>query len=60
VDYPDLINYPAGPDKVKAKLAEVLPLCWEKIPPKQFETLWGSMSLWVQAVIDTKGWYTRY
>ena len=38
-DYPDLINYPGGPEKVKAKLAEVLPLCWEKIHPKQFEAL---------------------
>jgi len=60
VDYRDLINYPGGLDKVKAKLAEVFPLCWEKIPPKQFEALWGSMPLRVQAVIDMKGWYTRY
>jgi len=60
VDYPDLINYPGGPDKVKVKLAEVLPLCWEQIPPKQFKALWGSIPLRVQAVIDTKGWYTCY
>jgi len=60
VDYPDLINYPGGPDKVKAKLAEVLRLCWEKIPPKQFEALWGLMLLRVHAVIDAKGWYTPY
>jgi len=60
VNYPDLINYPGGPNKVKAKLAEVLPLCWEKIPSKQFEALWGSMLLRVQAVIDAKGWYTCY
>ena len=59
-DYPDLANYPGGPEKVKAKLAEVLPLCWEKIPPKQFEALWRSMPSRVQAVIDAKGWYTRY
>jgi len=60
VDYPDLINYPGGLNKVKAKLAEVLPHCWEKIPSKQFKALWGSMPLRVQAVIDAKGWYTRY
>jgi len=47
VDYPDLINYPGGPNKVKAKLAEVLPLCWEKISPKQFKALWGLMTLQV-------------
>jgi len=26
MDYPDLINYPGGPEKVKAKLADILPL----------------------------------
>jgi len=30
-DNPDLTNYPGGPEKMKAMLAEVLPLCWEKI-----------------------------
>ena len=33
VDYPDLINYPGGPDEVKAKLAEVLPLSGRKSHP---------------------------
>ena len=45
---------------MKMKLTEVLPLCWEKIPPKQFEALWVSMPLQVQSVIDVKGWYTSY
>ena len=40
-DYPDLINDPGGPEKVKLKLAEVLPLCWEKIPPKQLRHCGG-------------------
>jgi transposase len=59
-DYPFIGDYPGAPEKVKAKLAEVLPLCWEKIPQKQFEVLWKSMPDRVQAVIDAKGWYTRY
>ena len=45
---------------MKARLAEVLPLCWEKIPEKQFETLWKSMPDRVQAVIEAKEWQTRY
>ena len=45
---------------MKAQLAEVLPLCWEKIPPKQFEAFWGSIPSRVQAIIDAMGWYTRY
>ena len=34
---PDCIS--GGVDAVKARLAEGLPLCWEKIPEAQFETL---------------------
>ena len=52
-------DYPGGLPKVKKKLAEILPLCWEKIPPKQFEALGKSMPDRVQAVIEAKGWYTR-
>ena len=32
-----------GLDTVKARLAEGLPLDWEKIPETQFEKLWKSM-----------------
>ena len=49
-----------GVDAVKAWLVEVLPLCWEKIPETQFETLWKSVPDSVQAVIEAKGWQTRY
>ena len=59
-DYPDIGNTPGGPEKIKDKLAEVLPLCWERIPEKHFEALWKSMPARVQAVIDAKGWQTRY
>ena len=59
-DCPDIGDYPGDPEKAKKKLAEVLPRCWEKIPLKQFEALWRSMPDRVQAVIEAKGWYTRY
>ena len=59
-DYPDLADTPGGVDAVKARLAEVLPLCWEKIPETQFETLWKSVPDSVQAVIEAKGWQTRH
>ena len=45
IDYPWIGDYPG--QKVKKKLAEILPLCWEKIPPKQCEALWKSMPGWV-------------
>ena len=45
---------------MKARLAEVLPVCWEKIFETQLETLWKSMPGRVRAVIEAKGWQTRY
>ena len=59
-DCPDLADTPGGVDTVKARLAEVLPLCWEKIRETQFETLWKSMPERVQAITEAKGWQTRY
>ena len=55
IDYPWIGDYPGGPREVKKKLAEILPLCREKIPPKQFEALWKSMPDRVQAVIEARG-----
>jgi len=59
-DFAELVNNPGGSEKVKGKLAEVLSVCWEKIPPKPIEALWRSMPSRVHAVIDAKGRYTRY
>lgn len=49
-----------GLDAVKARLAGVLPHCWEKIPGTQLEKLWESMPSRAQAVIEAKGWQTRH
>ena len=58
--HPDIATTPGGPKKVKDRLAQVLPEVWETIPPEFFESLWRSMPHHVQAVLDAKGWYTRY
>jgi transposase len=57
---PDIGNSKGGPEKEKARLAEVLPYIWEEIPEASFQKLWKSMPDRVAAVIDAKGWYTRY
>ena len=44
-----------GVDAVKARLAEGLPLYWEKMPEAQFEKLWKSISDRTQAAIKAKG-----
>jgi len=60
IQYPDIASTPGGPQKVKEKLAEALPIVWDTIPSGFFEQLWRSMPDRVQAVIAAKGWYTRY
>ena len=58
--YPDLQNTSGSVDTVKAQLAEVLPVCWEKILETQFDTLSKSMPDRVQAVIEANAWQTRH
>lgn len=58
--YPKIGETPGGKDKVKQRLAEILPLIWETIPEEFFEKLWRSMPDRVEAIIKAKGWYTKY
>ena len=58
--YSDIATTPGGPDKVRARLIEVLPKVWDSLPESLFEKLWQSMPDRVAAVIAAKGWYTRY
>ena len=44
IEYPWIGNYPGGPQKVKGELAEILPVCWGKIPPSS-SRLCGSQCL---------------
>jgi hypothetical protein len=45
---------------VKARWAEVHPEMLQEIPGAYIEKLWKSIPDRVAAVIDAKGWYTRY
>ena len=58
--YPDIADTPGGPDAVRARLIEVLPKVWDSLPEQLFDNLHRSMPDRVAAVIDAKGWYTRY
>lgn len=58
--YPDILDTKGGPEKVRDRLAEVLPHVWATIPDTFFEKLWKSMPSRVAAVIEAKGWYTKY
>src|SRR5690606_31862291 len=58
--YPEVAQMSDGLARLKARLIEVLPLCWEKIEPGFFESLWKRIPGRVQAVIEAQGWYTKY
>ena len=58
--YPDIADAPGGPNAVRAQLVEVLPKVWDSLPEQLFDNLYRSMPDRVAAVIDAKGWYTRY
>ena len=57
--YPDIADTPSSPDAVRVRLVELLPKVWDSLP-EQFDNLYRSMPDRVAAVIDAKGWYTRY
>ena len=60
IGYPNIGNTPGAPPAVKARFTQVLPRVWDNIPQKHFGALWKSMTARVEAVIEAKGWYTRY
>ena len=58
--YPDIVSLRGTPERIRDRLEEVLPLVWATIPEEFFESLWKSMPARVAAVIEAKGWYTKY
>ena len=60
IQYRDILYTRWEPDRIRARLVEVLPLVWVTTPYSFFEKLWRSMPSQIAAVIDAKGWYTRY
>lgn len=58
--YSDIKDTPGGTEKVKARLAEVLPLVWDSIPEEFLDKLWRLMLARVEVVIEARGWYAKY
>lgn len=58
--YPQLATMKGAPPKIKAALIPALKHCWELIDPSVFENLAKTMPNRVRAVIEAKGWYTKY
>ena len=58
--FPDTPDLPGGPEVVQHALAERLAIVWADIGPDTMNALIDSMPRRVQALIDAKGWYTKY
>ena len=59
--FPEIHKTPGGPDRVRRALAEALTDTWrEEIEGDFLETLWESMPRRVAALLEAKGWYTKY
>ncbi|KAG0637881.1 hypothetical protein HOY80DRAFT_1081612 [Tuber brumale] len=60
-DPPDGTFTKGGPDTIRRHLAEALDIVWtQDIEGDFLEKLWESMPRRVAAVLDAKGWYTKY
>jgi len=58
--YPDIKDTRGGADKVKERLAEVLPIVWEQMDKEFLKKLVESTPRRVKALIRAKGWCTGY
>lgn len=59
--YPDIINTVGPRETVKKTLADALEVCWkEEIEGEFLQKLWKSMPRRVAALVEAKGWYTKY
>ena len=59
--FPNIHKTKGGPDTVRICLAVALNEVWMKDIKGDFlERLWESMPMRVAAILDSKGWYTKY
>lgn len=57
---PNLENFNGGAEAIRQEIRRTLDLAWTKIPEDYFVKLVQSMKDRVDAVIEAKGWYTKY
>ena len=57
---PTIENYKETEDEVKSRFQNLIEYVWEELGQDYFDGLIRSIERQVQAVIDAKGWYTKY
>ena len=58
--FPDTADLPGRPEAVRRALAQRLAIVWADIGEDMMSALIDSMPRRVQALIEAKGWYTKY
>jgi transposase len=57
---PDIENYQGSIGDLKDRFNELIERAWEALGQEYFDKLIESMPRRIQAVIEAKGWYTKY
>jgi len=57
---PNIDTVSGSEKKVREELGKALKEAWERIPQKYFDALWQSMERRRTAVVQAKGWQTKY
>ena len=60
LEYPQLRNLPQSKESTRDQFAQALEVEWTQLEFSKVEGLISSMKSRCQAVIDAKGWYTKY
>jgi hypothetical protein len=58
--FPNIDSIPGVPAVVQRVLAECLSAVWEELGPEVMDKLVESMPRRVAALIEARGWYTKY
>ena len=58
--YPEVMKNTSESEEARTELEQALQSAWDALPDSLFELLIESMPRRVQALIDAKGWHTKY
>ena len=58
--YPKVMKNNSESDEARTELEEALQSAWNALPDSLFEGLVESMPRRIQALLDAKGWHTKY
>jgi hypothetical protein len=59
-DYPELLHATGDKDTLSTLMGPMIIEAWRNLPQEKLDACWKSFQKRCQAVIDAKGWYTKY